>query len=866
MNTLLIGKNSLLQWIVGQDPDRAGTPRLEWTNLPESWGVFVLLFVVLALVFGVFWMYRREIDTCPMPIKLLMAGLRLATLLFLLALLLRPSVFYQQVTEIKPTIDLLLDSSLSFARGDQYRDTDHVSRLATASGLDAAGIAEGSVNRAELVNQVLADKQLLREIRDKGSLQVIHFADGTKTIAVIPSILKSEARAGAQPADDSQEGSSDEPSDEPSGVQPTSDSLIQDRVPELLPAGLGTDIWQALRESLDNASRLSAIVLVSDGQHNGSEDPVEIAERAESLGIPIYVIGVGDPNPPRNLSVNEVFVRSKAYPDEPFEVESILQINALGQDQDVPDQLTVDLVQQRFNERTGLWEGSQVIQSKEVDVPVGGGRIRLDFSHTLSDPGRYTYTIQAEELVNETQTDDNRLVSSELMVVDEQVKVLLISGLPSWDYQQVQRLLQRDQTISLSCWLQSMDETRPQEGNVPITRLPRTIEELGQYNIVMLMDPNPQEFDAEWIETLKTFSKNKAGGVFYMAGPQFTGEFVSLNRLNGIREILPVRFGDSESIATTQALATATDNRPGKMLMVNHNMDHPVLSFHADPAETQRSWAQMPGIYWSFPALAPKPTSRVLMEHGDKASAEGNQPLMVAGRYGAGTVLYMGFQGTWRWRPLGLQAQFFDRFWIQVTRFLVENRSLQGSRRGFIDSEQTEYELGQRVLLVGRVLDSQFRPSTEPSIEAVVRDGEGRAQTIEMQLLPQQEGRYEGSFVAQRTGNFEATIDLGAVDSEEKLIDPISFRVVPPSAESSSYWLNEKLLKDIAETSGGKYIELEQVNELPEALPRLVTRAEFNSPPEPLWDVNPYLRFLFFMFPVVLLTSEWALRKWYKLL
>ena len=831
---------------------------MEWTNLPESWGVFVLLAVIFALVFGVFWMYRREIDTCPMPVKLLMAGLRLGTLLFLLALLLRPSIFYQQVTEIKPTIDLLLDSSLSFARGDQYRDKDRVRRLATASGFEASGIGNGAVNRAELVNQVLADKQLLREIRNKGSLKVIHFSDGTKTIAVIPSVFKSDTGPTNQPTDASQEGASHE--------QPVNDRLIQDEIPELLPAGLGTDIWQALRESLDKASRLSAIVLVSDGQHNGSEDPVEIAARAESLGIPIYVIGVGDPNPPRNLSVNEVFVRSKAYPDEPFEVEAILQINSLEQAQDVPDQLTVDLVQQRVNERTGLFEDSQVIQSKEVKVPTAGGRIRVDFSHTLSDPGRYTYTIQAEELVNETQTDDNRLESSELMVVDEQVKVLLISGLPSWDYQQVQRLLQRDQTISLSCWLQSMDETRPQEGNEPITRLPRTIEELGKYNIVMLMDPNPQEFDAEWIETLKTFSKNKAGGVFYMAGPQFTGEFVSLNRLNGIREILPVRFGDSESIATTQALATATDNRPGKMLMVSHNMDHPVLSFHADPAETQRSWAQMPGIYWSFPALAPKPTSRVLMEHGEKTSVEGNQPLMVAGRYGAGTVLYMGFQGTWRWRPLGLQAQFFDRFWIQVTRFLVENRSLQGSRRGFIDSEQTEYELGQRVLLVGRVLDSQFRHSTAPAIEALVRDADGRSQTVEMQLLPQQEGRYEGTFIAQRTGNFEATIDLGAVDSEEKLIDPISFRVVPPSAEASSYWLNEQLLKDIAETSGGKYIELEQVNELPEALPRLVTRAEFNSPPEPIWDVNPYLRFMFFLFPVVLLTFEWALRKWYKLL
>ena len=859
MNNLLIAKNALLNWVVGHDPERAGDPRLEWTNMPESWGVFVLLFTVMAIVFGVFWMYRREIDTCPMPVKLFMAGLRLATLLFLVALLLRPSVFYQQVTEIKPTIDLLLDGSLSFARGDVYRDEKQVGRLATASGLDVIAIAEGSVKRSDLVNRVLADKQLIQSIRDKGTVQVINFSDGTKTIAVIPANLQSDMPSPAE--------SANEPA-EPAATkgQIDNDSLIQETVPDLVPEGLGTDIWQALRESIDNANRLSAIVLISDGQHNGSEDPIEIAARAQSLGIPIYVIGVGDPNPPRNLSVNEVFVRSKAYPDEPFEVEAILQINSMGNAGDMPGQLTVDLVQQRFNERTGQMEDRQVIQSTQVDVPDNGGRIRVDFDHTLSDPGRYTYTVQVENLDNETQTDDNALVSSELVVVDEQVKVLLISGLPSYDYQHVQRLLQRDQTIALSCWLQSMDESRPQEGDLPISRLPRTIEELGQYNIVMLMDPNPQEFDAEWIETLKTFIKNKAGGVFYMAGPQFTSEFVTLNRLKGIREILPVRFGDSESIATTQALATATDNRSGKMLLVNHNMDHPVLSFHADPAATQRTWSQMPGIYWSFPALTPKPTARVLMEHGDKVNADGNQPLLAAGRYGAGTVLYMGFQGTWRWRPLGLQAQFFDRFWIQVTRFLVENRSLQGSRRGFIDSDQTEYELGQRVLLVGRVLDSQFRPSKEPSIEAVVRDAEGRSQSIEMQLLPQQEGRYEGTFVAQRTGKFEATIDLGTLESEEKLIDPISFRVVPPSAEASSFWLNEKLLKDIAETSGGKYIELEQVSELPAALPRLVTRAEFNSPPEPIWDVNQYVRFLFFLLPVVLLTSEWAIRKWYKLL
>ena len=109
--------------------------------------------------------------------------------------------------------------------------------------------------------------------------------------------------------------------------------------------------------------------------------------------------------------------------------------------------------------------------------------------------------------------------------------------------------------------------------------------------------------------------------------------------------------------------------------------------------------------------MAAKPTSRVLLERGDQVNAEGNQPLMVTGRYGAGTVLYLGFQGTFKWRSLGLQAQYFVRFWIQVVRYLVETRSLQGTRRGFIDVEKSEFELGDRITLIGRVLDQEFKLS-----------------------------------------------------------------------------------------------------------------------------------------------------------
>lgn len=858
--SFLVAQNKLLEWIVGNDPEQAGTPRLQWANLPESWGVFVLIALIAAICFGVFWMYRREINTCSMPVKLTMASLRLIVLLLLVVMFLKPSVFYQQINEIKPTIAFLRDGSLSFDRGDRYRSQDEVNQLAKVTGLEAGEIESGQIKRSTLLNTAFRkNPELLEKLRDKGAIRVINFSDGNEPVAIIPANVRNDTESDANDEEDEESSGEVEQDGESSA------GLIKDSIPELEADGLGTDIWQALKESLDDASRLSSVVLITDGQHNGSEDPVELARKAANLGIPIFVVGVGDPNPPKNIAVNEVYVRDKAYPDEPFEIEAILQTTQVS-DEGMPPQVEVQLVQQRIDARTGKPGAESKVKSKSVDVPPNGGRIRVDFDHILNQPGDYVYTIKVDPLENENETGDNALVSSTMKVVDEKIRVLLIAGLPSWDYEHVYKLLKRDSTISLSCWLQSMDETRPQEGDEPITQLPTSPEELAEYNVVIMMDPNPEEFDAEWMDMLKNFCKTKAGGFLYMAGHQFTSEFVTMNRLSIIRDLLPVKFGDTEFIVTQEALASAQEQRPGKMLVVNHNLDHPVMSFRSDPQETQNVWSLMPPIAWSFPSLAAKPTARVLMENGEQVSADGNPPLLVAGRYGMGSVLYMGFQGTWRWRPIGVQAQYFDRFWIQVVRYLVETRSLQGSRRGFIDTEKSEFELGDRVLLVARVLDERFEPSLEEKHTAIIKSDDGRTQKVELKLLPNQEGRYEGTFVAQRTGSFEATIDLGVEEEGQKLIDPIDFRVVPPSAESGAYWLNEKLLAEIATQSGGKYFRLQQIDQVPEQLPTLVTKAEFNSPPKPLWDANQYLRWAIYILPVLLLSIEWILRKWNKLL
>ena len=89
-----------------------------------------------------------------------------------------------------------------------------------------------------------------------------------------------------------------------------------------------------------------------------------------------------------------------------------------------------------------------------------------------------------------------------------------------------------------------------------------------------------------------------------MAGPQHTSEFVTMNRLKSIRDLLPVRFGDTEFIDTVEALASAKEMRSGQMLVVNHNLDHPVMSFRSDPGDNAKIWDLIPSVLWSFPAIA----------------------------------------------------------------------------------------------------------------------------------------------------------------------------------------------------------------------------------------------------------------------
>lgn len=837
ISTLAPWQRSLLQWLgydFSRSPENA-KPELLWTNLPASWGVFVLIAVLAAILYAVFSVYRREQDTCPAPVKLLLAALRAGVVLLLTCIFLGPALVYLQNRTIQPTIVVARDSSQSMNTADRYADEAAAKIAAAALQKTESEIRTMHPTRATIVNELLSagDARLLAALAERGKVTALNFADQVSKVDA-----KIEKTRAAGKADNSQAAPEKSPG-----------------LPPLVASGRGTDLWNLIRQAL-TADNPAAVVIYTDGQHTGKDDPREAAREAQARGVPLLIVGVGDPSRPRNLKLANLYVRPQVWQEEPFEIDAVVVAEGVES-----GEVRVELVEQRVGDNDLAVGSGTVVQSLQLPVPEGGGRLRAQFSHTAKESGRFVYSVRVEPVADELAEDDNQLASAVVKVLGrERVRVLLVAGAPTWEYRLVQKLLSRDKTITVSCWLQTLDEERAQEGTLPITHLPITKPELFQYDVILLFDPSPQEFDTAWVELLKQFVGEHSGGLLFMAGPKHSGRLLTNSRTSGLAQILPVSFGDVGALEVAALLST--NQRAWNMKVVPANADHPVMRFYPEREETLRRWETLPGIFWSFPSKDAKPTSQVLVEHSDPTlrSVEGSRPLMVAGRYGSGHTLYLGFNGTWRWRKAGRQAEFFDKFWIQAIRYLVEGRSLEGRRRGYVQTDRDRYEIGERITITARLQDAAYNPLTLPKIDATLQVGSDAPETVPLVALQNQPGGYEATLIARKTGVHTVRVSLPASEADSGLIES-PFTVELPSVETNQVWLNRPLLMELASLSGGKYFDVNQVDQLAAAVPDKTETVEVRSQPKPVWDVRGMLFAL-----VGLLSLEWLLRKRYKLL
>ncbi|HEY2411183.1 MAG TPA: hypothetical protein VGI40_03015 [Pirellulaceae bacterium] len=789
-----------------------------FSNLPATWGVFVFVAVVAAVLYAVVAVYRREMSSCPSWVKNLLATLRCCTMLLLATIFLNPSIIDVASRTIEPTIVVARDQSASMSTADNYHDPDAARTTAAALGIDVAALRDQLPTRIELVNRLLAKSgsKLVAALEKKGSVEIYDF------------------------------------SDQPHWV--TLDISADAPIPSLAATSHSTNLASAVEAGL-KTQRPAAIILFTDGQHTTPDNCLESARHAKSRRIPLLLVGVGDPSRPKTERVRRVMAPTQAWPGEPFEIEAILSFQGVDS-----GSRRVELFEEQLND-SGQSSGAKLVAATEVSTPeTGDGQATARFARTVEAAGRYVYRARIQNSERRQAAEDAATSDVVNVLSRQSLRVLLIAGSPTWDYRLVQTLLSRDKTISLSCWLQSLDPGRKQDGNRPIDAFPKTKAELFEYDVVLLFDPNPQGWDENWTELLSQFVSEHAGGVLFMAGPQFTTELLASASAAKLSALLPVKIGDLANLEIESL--TAANQTAWPLRLFPANADHPALKFSPDRNENQRRWQSLPGVLWSLPAVDATPAAQILVEHTNPALAIAGKPrpLIIAGRYGAGNTLYLGFSGTWRWRSAGEQAEFFDKFWIQAVRFLVEGRSLAGRRRGYVQTDRERYEVGQRVNISARVLDASFQSLELPKIEATVEQPLKPPETVSLMPVGDHSGRYEAAITAQTTGitTVRLLIPEAGTKSDELTTN---FLVELPSLEASQTWLNRPLLTRLASESGGRYFEVNEIDQLAAAVPNRVEKVEERSPPRPIWDTPAMLVAL-----VGLLSTEWLLRKRFSLL
>lgn len=672
-------------------------------------------------------------------------------------------------------------------------------------------------------------------------------------------------------------------------VQRDLSEQLSEAAARLTAGGFETDLARAVRDALDEVRgrRVSALVLISDGQptREAAEETrlAAVRELLRERNIPLVAVGVGDEAPPRNLRVESLAIppvlrRGSTVPVEVTLLSSHLRGTGVE----------VQLLRRGEADADFQPTGASASVTLEPDAAGDGGQdafretvARMQLEIDLEDGiGRYAYKAVVRPLPGEILDDDNEAIAHDVAVSDERIRVLLVSGDAGWEFQFLRNyLLSQPQKYLVSVWQQNAEMDFNQEASTPgmqLTTLPRTAEELvDRYDVVILYDPYytvqkgsdgqeiPGGFDGPFVRLLETFVSVHRGGLAYIASNKYTrqnlvyGSAGEENVFEPLATMLPVAL-HRQGLSIAEQIARE-DGVAWRLLLTPLGAEHPIMRLGATPEETRELWGLMPGIYWAYPVQRLKPAAVALAESSSHLGrTDDNQPLplIATHMYGRGPVLYLGFDGAWRWRYVSDAAHYY-RFWSNVVEYLATHRMLK--KRVLVSVVGDRAGVGEAVRVKAEAYDAQFEPFQADRYVVQVTNRSTR-ESWQLPLRPdgKERGVFRGTFRPPTPGEYAFT--AADVAGQQVAPDDVLSRTIQVTLPRDEFVRPEANPVVLASLSGEEaFLPAERFGELAEQVPpgRLQTVRETTRE---LWSVWVSVVLL-----CVLLAAEWIARKKYNM-
>jgi uncharacterized membrane protein len=608
-------------------------------------------------------------------------------------------------------------------------------------------------------------------------------------------------------------------------------------------AGTASSIDQALAYVEDqlNGLPLGGVVLISDGADNSNVDP---AIRAQGFGdrqIPIFTVGVGQDQIPRDIGIVDVSAAETILEGSVFNVQ--VALNHQGYE---GQQVLLSVMDE-----------DTLVTSETITLGAEGVTRRYELELSPERPELIVYELQVELQQDEIIPENNNY----RFLLDNTPKtpldVLYIEGHPRNEYKFIRRAVEQDESLRLATYLQTGPEKFYRQGIKSPTELssgfPVSKEDLYEYEALILGDIEESFFNADQLQMIEDFVAERGGG-FLKSGMIDEG-FIN----TPIADLLPVTLVEENFLpGHLRGGIRRGDHPTGELYFPRLTRDgefSPLLRLAGDDNQNRSLWGQLPQLQGVYVTGRIKPGATVLMEHPSLQYQNQALPIIVQQRYGSGRSMAITTASTWRWQMMmPSEDQSQETLWRQLLRWLA----VSAPQRISIDFDREFYNVGDVVNVTATVLDEAFEPDNDATLWMQTVTPLDQVTDVPMEWDISEDGVYRSSFTVQEEGVFNLLVDVasaageGSSDASEK---SAAFVVTPSLREYTNAELDSGLLARIASASGGQYFDLQNVSNLAGAV-EFTPNAYSREVQIDLWD-RPWLLGLL----ILLLCADWIARR-----
>ncbi len=597
-----------------------------------------------------------------------------------------------------------------------------------------------------------------------------------------------------------------------------------------IPVARGTDLRGLISDLAKSRSdrSLKAMIVLTDGHETDSD--AGSAGLAPAMGINTLLVGIGDPEGPPDLMLQDLH-----YPDTAFQGDEIVVEATIGLRMMSPEEtarrVTLHLVQD-----------GDTLTTVAADPTPGDQSVRLELSFEARRPGLNLFDLTVESADNERYLANNQ-ASLAIAVRQERSRLLLLTGRPGWNVRVLAGAALSESRLTL-------DVAYPGPSGFVIAdslgswEPPQTVEAWAEWDGVVLTGTIGLDDRVSW----RTLAGAVRNGLGLLVLPPF--EIGGTDR--ELVALLPV--SEWESGRDGQWLPTMTEGV----------LAHPLLS-HLGTGEDGGGFADLPPLSLLVPVSAAVDATELLSASSLRGGAA-SRPLLLTGKAGAGTVTLFTSPDLWslcRWQPPAGFAENREHAAVRLARNMLVWTALGRSLAGVtIAGHRNLYREGESITLETQGRDMRGDDRGRPvSLRLTRLDGDVgvEAGTYHLEDVPGRPGRSRAALPLLPPARYQVQPIYAGTDSAAGPARP--FVVVSSSLEEMQTWQDRRHLRGLARNWGGPFLDGNDesvIAHLSDALAAMdwsaaTVEAESRSS---LWAGWPL-----FLAVAMLLSLEWYLRR-----